>query len=127
MPDLRTEQELNDRMWRRVRPLLPPRPAHPKGGRPFADDRACFEGIVYLARNGLRWRSMPRCFPSGVTCWRRHRDWAEAGVWPAVWRAILDELRAAGKLDASELALDASLVEAKKGGRRSATRSAARG
>ena len=54
MPDLRTEQELGDRMWDRVGPLLPPRPAHPRGGRPFADDRACFDGIVYLARNGLR-------------------------------------------------------------------------
>ena len=70
---------------------------------------------------------MPRCFPSGVTCWRRHRDWARAGVWPAVWRAILDELRAAGRLDASELALDATFVEAKKGGTRSATPAAARG
>ena len=127
MPDARTERELNDRLWDRVAPLLPPQPDHPRGGRPFADDRACFEGIVYLLRNGLRWRQMPACYPSGVTCWRRHRDWTRAGVWGRVWRQVLRELQAAGQLDTSELAVDATFVEAKKGGRRSARPSAARG
>jgi transposase len=55
-------------------------PPHPKGGRPFADDRACFEGIVSLLRNGLRWRQMPACYPSGVTYWRWPKAWTEAGV-----------------------------------------------
>jgi transposase len=127
MPDTSTERELNDRLWDRVRPLLPPPPPHPRGGRPFADDRACFEGIVYLLRNGLRWRQMPACYPSGVTCWRRHRDWTRAGVWGRVWRQVLRELQAAGKLDTSELAVDATFVEAKKGERRSDRPSAARG
>ena len=127
MPDARTERELSDRMWRRVAPLLPPPRPHPRGGRPFASDRACFDGIVYLARNGLRWRSMPACYPSGVTCWRRHRDWTRGGVWARVWAAVLAELRDAGVLDPSELALDATFVAAKKGGTRSATPAAARG
>ena len=127
MPDAKTERELNDRLWDRVRPLLPPQAPQPKGGRPWADDRACFEGIVYLLRNGLRWRQMPACYPSGVTCWRRHKAWTEAGVWHRVWKLVLAELQAAGKLDTSELAVDASFVEAKKGGGRSARPSAARG
>jgi transposase len=114
------------RIWGYASRLLPPKPGHPKGGRPFADDRACFEGIVYLLRNGLRWRQMPACYPSGVTCWRRHRDWTRAGVWARVWRVVLRELEGAGRLDTSELSLDATFVEAKKGGTRSARRSAAR-
>lgn len=40
---------------------------------------------------------------------------------------VLEELREAGVVDTSELALDASFVEAKKGGPRSAKLSAARG
>jgi transposase len=115
MPDTRTERELLDRLWVRVRPLLPPKPGHPKGGRPFADDRACFAGIVHVLRNGLRWRQMPAGYPSGVTCWRRHREWTEAGVWDRVWKLVLAELDAAGKLDLSELALDGTYIEAKKG------------
>ena len=53
MPDAKTERDLNDRLWARAAPLLPPRRPHPKGGRPWADDRACFEGIVHVLRNGL--------------------------------------------------------------------------
>ena len=45
MPSRKREQELLDRMWERVRPLLPVRPVNPKGGRPWADDKACFAGI----------------------------------------------------------------------------------
>lgn len=113
MPGARAERELNDRLWERVRPLLPPTPPQPKGGRPFADDRACFEGIVHVLRNGLRWRQMPSCYPSGVTCWRRHRAWTAAGVWDRVWKLVLAELDAAGKLDLSELVVDGTFVEAK--------------
>ncbi len=125
MPSRRREQELLDALWDRVRPLLPPRPPHPKGGRPFADDKACFAGIVYALRNAVRWNDMPAGFPSGVTCWRRHRDWTRAGVWDAVWRAVLTELAAARRLDTSELFLDATFAEDRRGGRPTAGRPAA--
>lgn len=115
MPDAATERGLMDRLWDRVRPLLPPTPPQPKGGRPFADDRSCFEGIVYLLRNGLRWRQMPAGFPPGVTCWRRHKAWTEAGVWHRAWKLVLRKLDQAGKLDTSELVMDGTFIEAKKG------------
>jgi transposase len=120
MPSKAREQELLDRMWERVAPLLPPHPPQPKGGRPWVPDKPCFAGIVYQLRNAIRWNDMPPCFPSGSTCWRRHRDWAEAGVWPAVWKLVLRELEAAGMLDTTELFLDATFAEARKGGRASA-------
>lgn len=128
MPDARAEQLLNDRLWDRVRHLIPAKPSHDKGGRPFADDRACFEGIVHVLRNGCRWRALNAipAYPSAVTCWRRHRDWTQAGVWVRVWRIVLDELDDAGRLDTSEFALDTSFVEAKKGGTPSGNARAAR-
>src|SRR5438270_11729114 len=101
MPDATTERELMDRLRERVRPLLPPKPAHPRGGRPFADDRSCFEGIVFVLRNGIRWRDLPPPFPSPVTCWRRHRDRTQAGVWHRAWKLVLAELGEAGRLDTS--------------------------
>jgi transposase len=117
MPSAAREQELLDRMWERVAPLLPPRPPQPKGGRPWADDKTCFAGIVYVLRNGIRWNDLPRCFPSDTTCWRRQDAWARAGVWEQVHRVILEELAAAGKLDTSELFADATFAEDRKGGR----------
>ena len=125
MPSPRREQELLDRLWDRVRPLLPPRPPNPKGGRPWADDKACFAGIVYALRNAVRWNHIPPPFPSGVTCWRRHRDWTKAGVWHRVWRVVLAELAEAGALDTSELFLDATFAEDRQGGRATAGRAAA--
>jgi transposase len=122
MPSLTEEEQLNNRLWLRVKPLLPKKPAHTKGGRPFVDDRACFEGIVYILRSGGRWRDLARVkdVPSMVTCWRRHRDWTKAGVWDRVWEAVIQELADAGKLDTSELYADATFVEARKGGLASA-------
>lgn len=127
MPSKRREQELLDRMWARVAPLLPPRPPQPKGGRPPADDKACFAGVVYQLRNNVRWNHLPDCFPSGVTCWRRHRDWTAAGVWERAWQLVLRELARAGKLDTKELFLDATFAEARKGGPASARPSAGSG
>jgi transposase len=126
MPSVAHEQELNDRLWGRARLLLPEHTPSPKGGRPRADDRACFEAIVFVLRNGLRWRDLPDRFPSPATVWRRHAAWTAAGVWEAVWRAVLDALADAGLLDASELYLDCTFAPAQKGGRRSAPPSAAR-
>jgi transposase len=127
MPSKAREQELLDCMWERIAPLLPPHPPQPQGGHPWADDKACFAGIVYQLRNNIRWNDMPPCFPSGSTCWRRHRDWTAAGVWPAVWKLVLRELEAAGLLDTSELFLDATFAEARKGGPASARLVAAPG
>ena len=125
MPSKAREKELLDRMWNRVAPLLSPHPPHPKGGRPWVDDKACFAGIVYQLRNAIRWNDMPPCFPSGVTCWRRFRDWTRAGVWSDVWKMVLRELEDAGMLDTSELFLDATFAEARKGGSALAPRNAA--
>lgn len=127
MPSARRERELLDRMWERVRPLLPARAPNPKGGRPWADDRACFAGIVYGLRNGIRWNDRPAGFPSDTTCWRRQDARARAGVWDAVHRVILEELADAGGLDTSELYADATFAEDRKGGSARAAPAAASG
>jgi transposase len=118
---------LKDELWERVTPFLPPASPCPKGGRPRASDRECFEGIVWVLRSGARWRDLPDHFPSPVTCWRRHRDWTAAGVWKDVWDLVLVELQVQGRLDVDELFIDATFTPAKKGVTRSATPSGARG
>ncbi|TXS21327.1 transposase [Streptomyces sp. adm13(2018)] len=69
----------------RIAPLLPPRPPrrHRYPGRLPADARAALRGIVYVLRKNVSWRDVPaeRTGCSGVTAWRRLRDWTEAGVW----------------------------------------------
>ncbi|MFI8770334.1 IS5 family transposase [Streptomyces sp. NPDC053792] len=105
-----------DDLWERIAPLLPPRPPrrHRYPGRLPADDRAALRGIVYVLRKNVSWRDVPaeRTGRSGVTAWRRLRDWTQAGVWPRLHEALLAELRRAGLLDMA----DGSHVRALKGG-----------
>ncbi|GAA4109103.1 hypothetical protein GCM10022284_58540 [Streptomyces hundungensis] len=111
---------VSDDLWERVAPLLPARPARRRRypGRLPADDRAALRGIVYVLCKGVSWRDVPseQIGCSGVTAWRRLRDWTEAGVWPRLHAVLLCELRAAGLLDMDDAAIDASHVRALKGG-----------
>lgn len=110
---------VSDRLWKEIRPLLPPEVPKPKGGRPRVSDRACLAGIVYVLRTGMPWRFVPRELGcgSGVTCWRRLRDWTECGVWPRIHRKLLGVLGRRGKIDASLAVMDSASVRAVLGGR----------
>jgi transposase len=118
------EELVPDRLWGRVEPLLPaPKPRrHRYPGRRPLDDRAALAGIVFVLKTGIAWNQLPTPLVgcSGVTCWRRLRDWTEAGVWPALHEVLLAELRAAGILDLDRCAVDGSHVRALKGGTTSA-------
>ena len=110
-----------DELWEAVAPLLPPERPRPKGGRPRVSDRAALAGIVYVARHGCRWRDVPRDLgASGVSCWRRLRDWQALGVWERAHRTVLQWLGDLDAVDLERASLDSTSVRAKKGGRRPA-------
>jgi transposase len=110
---------VSDKLWKEIEPLLPPERAKPDGGRPRVSDRACLTGIVYVLRTGAPWRFVPTELGcgSGVTCWRRLRDWTNAGVWPRIHRKLLAALGRRGKIDASLGIMDSASVRAVLGGR----------
>ena len=106
---------VDDGFWELVEPLLLPEAGKPRGGRRRVPDRAALEGIVYVLRSGIPWRMLPEEFGcSGVTCWRRLRDWQEAGVWHRLRRLLLEKLRRLGLLDWSRASIDSASVPAKK-------------
>jgi transposase len=71
---------VSDDLWAVIEPLLPVIPLRPKGGRPRVSDRATLTGIVFVLLTGIPWEMLPQEMGcgSGVTCWRRLRDWQMA-------------------------------------------------
>ena len=122
----RHDSELTDELWNKIEPLLPKPDSSPKGGRRRISDRRCFEGILWVLRSDARWRDLPDRYPSPSTCWRRLRDWEDAGVWLTMWRAFLGELDEQGRLDWEETFADGSFAPAKKGACASGRPNAAR-
>src|SRR5512147_752140 len=60
---------LTDEQWELIAPLLPePRRRQDNRGRPWAPNRACFEGILWILQTGAAWRFLPDEFPSPATC-----------------------------------------------------------
>lgn len=100
-PNCSFRNELS-RLWKPVAPLLPPAPERRRlyTGRLRVPDRVALAGVMYVLRTGVAWRDVPAdavgC--SGVTAWRRLRDWTEAGVWPRLHAALPSELRREGLL-----------------------------
>src|SRR5271165_7129864 len=84
---------LSERQWELIRDLFPePKQRRDGRGRPWASNRQCVEGILWVLRTGARWRDLPAEYPSGVTCWRRLRRWEDEGVWLEAWQQLLAAL-----------------------------------
>lgn len=111
---------VSDGLWAVIEPLLPVIPVRPKGGRPRISDRSALTGILFVLLTGIPWEMLPREMGcgSGVTCWRRLRDWQMAGVWEGLHRELLTRLHQAGRLDWSRACMDSASIAAKRGVKR---------
>jgi transposase len=111
------KQLISDELWAVIKPLLPPEPEKMRGGRPRIPDRDVLRGILFVLSTGLPWEYLPPEMGcgSGMTCWRRLREWHESGVWQRLHQVLLDRLGEADRIDWSRAALDSSSVPAEKG------------
>jgi transposase len=112
---------VTDELWSLVEPILPPpkRRRFRYPGRRPVDNRRTLTGILFVLRTGIPWEDLPQEMGCGcgMTCWRRLRDWHEAGVWDDIHQVLLNKLREADKIDWSRAAVDSSSVRAVFGGR----------
>jgi hypothetical protein len=53
-----------------------------------------------------------------MTCWRRLRDWHEAGAWERLREALLDRLGEADRIDRERASLGSAAVPAPRGGQK---------
>jgi len=111
---------VSDELWGVVEPLLPRHKARlGKRGRPPVDDRACLAGIIFVLQSGIPWWMLPQEMGcgSGVTCWRRLRQWQRRGVWKKLLQVLLQRIEQEQGLDWDKAVIDSQSIRAVFGGR----------
>lgn len=106
---------LTDPQWETVSKNLPRRKANPKGGRPAADNRSCFEGILWILWTGAPWSELPERYGKRTTVHDRLKRWTDNGTLEAIWRAFLTELDEREQIRWNECFIDGTFFSAKKG------------
>ena len=115
---------LEESLWILIEPVLPaPKPRRKKyPGRKPISNRQALTGILFVLKTGIPWEYLPQELGcgSGMTCWRRLRDWQEAGVWDKLHQLVLSLLQEEGVLDWSVAVVDSSWVRAVGAGKKPA-------
>ena len=112
---------VSDELWAIVEPLIPTVPRrfrHP--GRKRIPDRQVLTGILFVLQTGIPWEYLPQEMGcgSGMTCWRRLKEWQEQGVWQRLHEVLLARLHAADRIDWSRAVIDGSHIRAVGGASR---------
>ncbi|WP_295707461.1 IS5 family transposase [uncultured Brevundimonas sp.] len=106
---------LTDEQMARLEPFFPK--SH---GKPRVDDRRVLSGIIFVNRNGLRWRDAPSAYGPHKTLYNRWKRWSEAGVFVRMMEGLsgAQTERRTVMIDATYLKAHrtASSLRGKKGG-----------
>ena len=95
---------LREDQWLRIKDALPGKPSDP--GRSGEDNRRFVEAVLWVGRNGARWRSLPKEYGHWNSTHRRFRRWARRGVWQMIFNTL------AASADTEWLMIDATIVRA---------------
>ena len=87
---------ISEELWKIIEPHIPVKSrkkCHP--GRKPLHPKNCLTGILFVLMSGIPWEMLPQEMGcgSGMTCWRRLRDWQKAGVWQKIHEILLGKLR----------------------------------
>jgi transposase len=96
--------ELRDDQWDKIKEALPGKEGDP--GRSGSDNRLFVEGVIWIARNGARWRALPEDFGHWNSVFQRFRRWAKKGVWQMVFNTL------AADADTEWLMIDSTIIRA---------------
>ena len=87
---------LSEAQMARISPFFPL--SH---GIPRVDDRRVISGIIFVIRNGLRWRDVPPSYGPHKTIYNRFVRWSEMGVFGRIFVEL-----AKGGGDTEEIMID---------------------
>jgi transposase len=100
---------IDDALWGRIAPFLPPKPRRSRfPGRKPLDNRKALTGILFVLKTGIAWEDLPQELScgSGMSCWRRLREWQRSGLWRILQQLLIAKLSDAQKIDWSRAETD---------------------
>jgi transposase len=118
---------VDDDLWALLEPLLRSTKERKKPGRPRRDDRAIFDGLIWLARTGAQWSQLPREFGPKSTAHERFSEWITSGALERAWAVLLQAYDEAIGLDWRWQAADGGIVKAPFGTKGALARRRSRG
>lgn len=93
---------LTDDQMERLRPFFPR--SH---GKPRVDDRRVLSGIIFVNRNGLRWRDAPKDYGPAKTLYNRWKRWGAMGIFVRMMEGL-----AAAAAEPKTVMIDATYLKA---------------
>lgn len=105
-----------DELWDRIKPLIPPEPPKPDGGRPREDDRQMMTATLYVLKTGIQWKALPPCFGAASTVHDRFQEWRHAGVFQKLWVDALQLYDERVGLNWKWQSMDGAMTKAPLGG-----------
>src|ERR1043166_2069939 len=102
LPDAPHPRDLTDEQWNFIGPFLSELARRKDGrGRPWRENRAVFNGILWILRTGAPWADLPNRYLSYQTCHRRFQPWVRSGVLRSVLEVLAQALDQRPAIDAS--------------------------
>lgn len=95
---------MREDQWQRIKEALPGKQSDP--GRSAGDNRRFVEAVMWVGKNGARWRSLPKEYGNWNSTHRRFRRWSRLGVWQMIFNTL------AVSADTEWLMMDATIVRA---------------
>lgn len=96
--------QLREDQWRRIKDALPGKTSDP--GRTARDNRRFVEAVMWVGKNGARWRSLPKGYGNWNSTHRRFRRWSRLGVWQIIFNTL------AVSADTEWLMMDSTIIRA---------------
>ena len=102
---------MSDLFWLTDEQMARLQPYFPKSyGRKRVDDRRVLSGIIFVNRNGLRWRDAPREYGPAKTLYNRWKRWSDKGIFIRMMGGLATPQAA----DRKTIRIDATYLKARR-------------
>lgn len=97
-------KHLREDQWDKIKGALPGKRGDP--GRSGIDNRRFVEAVIWIGKNGAKWRALPPVYGQWFSVHKRFKRWADKGVWQMIFNTL------AASADTEWLMLDSTIIRA---------------